>query len=149
MTVENISWSISMKECCQTGGGRTRNLLITSWMCIQLSHPGWILFGVYVKSLFTWHVSFDISNTPGPCYGQIQQTTNWRYFSYFAKKIGFDTSCKLSPKETIWMMCQILFSRKNKKSTSKCCLLNFFQACSVNTPGPVLGFLIYCIIDHL
>ena len=38
-----------------------------------------------------------------------------KYFSYFSKKIGFDTSCKLSPKETICMKCQILFSRKKKK----------------------------------
>ena len=30
-------------------------------------------------------------------------------------EIGSVTSCKLSPKETICMKCQILFSRKNKK----------------------------------
>ena len=36
-----------------------------------------------------------------------------KYFSYFSEKIGYDTSCKLSPKETICMKCQILFSRKN------------------------------------
>ena len=41
-----------------------------------------------------------------PCYGQIQQTTNWWYFSYFSKKMGSDTSCKLK--------CQILFSRRKK-----------------------------------
>ena len=38
MTVENISWSISMKACCRPGGGRNRNLLITSRTRIQLSH---------------------------------------------------------------------------------------------------------------
>ena len=38
-----------------------------------------------------------------------------KYFSYFSWKIGFDISCKLSPKETICMKCQILFSGKNKK----------------------------------
>ena len=32
-------------------------------------------------------------------------------FSYFPKKIGSDTSCKLSPWETICMKHQILFSR--------------------------------------
>ena len=39
-----------------------------------------------------------------------------KYFSYFSQKTGFDTSCKLSSKETICMMCQILFSWKNKKN---------------------------------
>ena len=32
------------------------------------------------------------------------------YFSYFSKKTGLDISCKLSPVETICMICQILFS---------------------------------------
>ena len=40
ITVENISWLISTKECCRPGEVRTRNLLITSRMCIQLSHRG-------------------------------------------------------------------------------------------------------------
>ena len=38
MIEENISWSISTKECCRPGGGRTRNLLVISRMHIQLSH---------------------------------------------------------------------------------------------------------------
>ena len=42
MTVENISWSISTKESCLSGRGRTPDLLITSWRHIQLSHLGWI-----------------------------------------------------------------------------------------------------------
>ena len=36
MTIENIPWSISMKECCQLGKGWTCNLLITTR--IQRSH---------------------------------------------------------------------------------------------------------------
>ena len=40
MTVENISWSISMKEGYRLSGGRTHNYRITSWMCIKLSHWG-------------------------------------------------------------------------------------------------------------
>ena len=36
MTIENISWSISMKECCWPGEGPTPNLLIPSQICIQL-----------------------------------------------------------------------------------------------------------------
>ena len=39
-----------------------------------------------------------------------------KYFSYFSQKTGYDISCKLSPKETICMKCQILFSGKNKKN---------------------------------
>ena len=38
------------------------------------------------------------------------------FFFNFSYKIEFDTSCKLSPKETICMKCQILFSMKNKKN---------------------------------
>ena len=45
------------------------------------------------------------------------------FFFIFFKKTGSDTSCKLSPKETISMKCQILFSGKNKKNISKCHLL--------------------------
>ena len=38
MTEENISRSISMKECCWPSGGQTHNFLITSRLCIQLSY---------------------------------------------------------------------------------------------------------------
>ena len=48
-----------------------------------------------------------------------------KYFPYFSRKIGFDFSCKLSPKETICMKCQSLFSGKNKKNISGCRLLKF------------------------
>ena len=41
---------------------------------------------------------------------------HFKIFSYSSSKIGFDTACKLSPKETICMKCQILCSRKNKKN---------------------------------
>ena len=51
-----------------------------------------------------------------------------KFFSYFSLKIGSDTSCKLSPNETICMECQILFSRKNKKKKSKCRLLKFLPS---------------------
>ena len=47
------------------------------------------------------------------------------FFLILCVKIGFDILCKLSPKETICMKCQILFSRKNKKNISKCHLLLF------------------------
>ena len=40
MTVENLSWSISTKECCRPGEGWTSKPLITSQTRIQLSHQG-------------------------------------------------------------------------------------------------------------
>ena len=40
----------------------------------------------------------------------------FNYFSCFSQKTGFDTSCKLSPVETILMNCQIMFSGKNKEN---------------------------------
>ena len=50
MTIVNISWSISTKECCRPGGGRTCNLLITCRTNIQLSHRGWL--GNSVQTVF-------------------------------------------------------------------------------------------------
>ena len=47
------------------------------------------------------------------------------FFSYFFKKIGFEISCKLTPKESICMKCQSLFSGKYKKNISKSCLQKF------------------------
>ena len=43
------------------------------------------------------------------------------FFSYFAQKVGYNSSCKFSPDETICMKCQIPVVRSN----SNCCLLNF------------------------
>ena len=41
-----------------------------------------------------------------------------------SQKIGFDISWNLSAVETVCIECQILFSGKNKKTISKCRLLN-------------------------
>ena len=46
-------------------------------------------------------------------------------FFFFLQKIGFDISCKLSPKEIVCMKCQRLLSGKNEKYISKCRLLKF------------------------
>ena len=46
MTIENISWSIFTKECCQPSMGQTCNLLITSRTGIQLSHRGRHVFTI-------------------------------------------------------------------------------------------------------
>ena len=43
----------------------------------------------------------------------------------FLAKNRFEISCKLSPKETIYMKFQSLFSGKIKKNISKCRLLKF------------------------
>ena len=57
MTIENISWSISTKECCQPSWEQTCNLLITSQMHIQLRHRGhrliWIFFGHTPEGMFS------------------------------------------------------------------------------------------------
>ena len=41
MTVENISWLISMKECCWPCRYQTHDLLIINRVHIQLSHRSW------------------------------------------------------------------------------------------------------------
>ena len=43
--------------------------------------------------------------------------SQWDILKYSPRKMGFDSSCKLSPKETRWfcMKCQKLFARENKK----------------------------------
>ena len=43
-------------------------------------------------------------------------------FLFFSQEAGFDSSCELSPLEKICMTFQNLFSRKNKKYISTCCL---------------------------
>ena len=48
----------------------------------------------------------------------LMQQTFWNVFYLFSQKIGFEISCKLSPRETICMTCQSLFSGKNKKMLS-------------------------------
>ena len=83
------------------------------------------------------------TQTNKPRSGQLQQTTNWLYFSDFSYKIGSDTSCKLSPleticmkwKETVCMKCQILFSRINKKIFQNVICWNFYPACKVFLMG--------------
>ena len=47
--------------------------------------------------------------------GKYSADENLKYSSYFFPKIGCEISCKLSPKETICMKCQILFSMKKRK----------------------------------
>ena len=70
-----------------------------------------------LKSWFEWNINLILKESMKKCInlyhsGHFQQTTIWCYFSYFSQKTGFDISCKLSPKETICMKCQILLSGK-------------------------------------
>ena len=63
-------------------------------------------------SVFFFFFSFfqmKCFNTPQAVW-KIQQTTFWNIFSYFFQNVGFDISCKLSPKE-----CQSLFSGQTYK----------------------------------
>ena len=48
--------------------------------------------------------------------GKIFSRRHFEIFFLFSQKTGNDISCKSSPKETICMKCQILFSGKNKKN---------------------------------
>ena len=48
--------------------------------------------------------------------GKISSRQHFEICFFFSQKIGFDISCKLSPKETVCMECQSLFSGKNKKT---------------------------------
>ena len=75
------------------------------------------------------------------CWVKISADDILEYFPYFfTKKIGLGTSCKLSPKETICMKCQILFSRKNKKNIMRLSSAEFAHSMgSVNIS--VLGCL--------
>ena len=47
-------------------------------------------------------------------------------FSIFPQETGFGISCKLSPKETVCMKCQTLFSEKKKKKCFKMSSAEFF-----------------------
>ena len=52
MTVENISWSISTKECCRPGGGWTRNLLIFSRTRVKAGWRPPVIFLLTVSRRF-------------------------------------------------------------------------------------------------
>ena len=54
--------------------------------------------------------------------------------------IGFDISCKSSPKETICMKCQSLFSGKDKKNIIICHLLNLPRVVEIKSYPAVLKF---------
>ena len=62
--------------------------------------------------------------------------------------MGFDSSCKLSPVETVCMKCQILFSEKNKKNIIS--LLSAEFAPRVVKVKPILKeFPVHFVMDTL
>ena len=97
MTVENISWSISTKECADFGGDWTRDLLVSS----RTAHPtepprpaGLVLQTSKhaerrKKSMVVLkrHVKLLLCLWSLPLYGLIQQPTNWWYVSYYSQEI--------------------------------------------------------------
>ena len=65
----------------------------------------------------------------GPaCFLKFQQAIFLNMFSSLvSQKIGFDVSCKLSPKLTICIKCQSLFSGKNKEHIVSLSCAEFVQ----------------------
>ena len=57
------------------------------------------------------------SNVTFPTLWCTTAENNLMMFFLFSQKMGFDMSCKLSPKETICMTCKSQFSGKNVKNT--------------------------------
>ena len=80
MTIENISWSISMKECCRPGRGQTPNLLITSQTDIQLSHQGWHLFLFWFKNKYSKELGVQIFQP-------------WLFCSFWSRSTLFHEAC--------------------------------------------------------
>ena len=109
---------------CQAGWqNKYFKILSTNTFC----HHGkgmWNIDHHYLNSDFKWQLTnscFQISSacvlltlsTLGKNFGKQHFEL---FFLIFPRKKDFDSSCKLSPVETIYMKCQILFSGKNKKN---------------------------------
>ena len=65
MNVENISWSVSMKECCWTHCMRDQicHLLFTCQMLTQLSHQGWLYLLKLNIKIYGWVAIYQIVQT--------------------------------------------------------------------------------------
>ena len=82
----------------------------------------------YLKQFVCKLVTFDQPSTTTKCLCILAFTTTWAnsaddklmiIFFIFPRKTGFNISCKLSQIETIYMKCQMLFHKKNKKKYLK------------------------------
>ena len=62
------------------------------------------------------------------------------HYYYFSRKIRLGISCDSSARKTIHKECQALFSLKNIKNISKCCLLHLCLALKglINLPRIVI-----------
>ena len=68
------------------------------------------------------------------------------FFLIFFQKIGFDTSCKLSPYETVCMKCQSLFSGKNKKNIINLSTAEFAQRMVIAVKPSVSAISTACLV---
>ena len=135
MTIVNISWSISTKECCHSGRGRTGNFLITSWTRFQLSHRSQLHLGllviltprylIYLKILYLPVCMQYWSVLPSPLPRQILDDI----FLIFSHKTGFETTC---------MKCQILFIGKIQKILQNVTCWKFYWVLSTFCINPFI-----------
>ena len=76
----------------------------------------------------------------------------YEYIQFFfsEKKLEFDISCKLSPKEKTCIKYKVLFSGKNMKNILKCSLLKFllgmFKVLITSTADNILVTIFFIII---
>ena len=152
MTIENISWSISTKECCRTWRGsnlqppdhhldmhptekpRLARLvrLIWSGSLLDIIHKVYFLRLSLKNSIHSLFLSNNIAHNLYHIPGKFSRRIFMIFFLIFPEK-GFDISSKLYPKETICMKWQSPHSGKNKKK-------NIWNVASFSTQHAVLIF---------
>ena len=104
MTVENISWSISTKECCRPSRGQIHNLLIISRARIQLSHPArlcrglvkaeylMVILGYFSqflhKNIFRWYSIKCLAEADSNKYSESTCMFLWRNNKIMNKKLN-------------------------------------------------------------
>ena len=65
-----------------------------------------------------------------PLSWQIQQTTNWRYFSYFTQKVGFEFMQIVSEgRQFVWIIRAYFFGEKKGKYFKMSSAENFYPTC--------------------
>ena len=118
----NISCKLSPMKCQILFTGKNKKKNITNLSPAELAQKV-----VKVKMLFSrLHEWVHYINLYHSLSKFSRRQIDYIFLIYFFQKIGFNIPCKLSPKETICMKCQSLFSGENKKNISNCRLLIFF-----------------------
>ena len=92
MPIENVSWLISIKECCWLSRGQSCNLLITSGMPIQLSNQGQhqsaelaqrvVKVRITPHEKFSWSQLWAFMTESGKCHFRQKL---WEHFKYISK----------------------------------------------------------------